>query len=110
MSAEAPVVVVKEIESKNFIGGAAIVAAHIRALGAKCSYISVIGKDKEGEYAEKYILSKGVDSCLFVDSTRPTTLKKRYVVDNQKIFRVSRLEEKNISSEMEEKIIIGLYN
>ena len=36
MSAEAPVVVVRELEKKNFIGGAAIVASHIRAVGAQC--------------------------------------------------------------------------
>ena len=32
MSAEAPVVVVRELDSRNFIGGAAVVAAHISAL------------------------------------------------------------------------------
>ena len=36
MSAEAPVVVVKELEQKNFIGGAALVAANVSALGAHC--------------------------------------------------------------------------
>ena len=35
MSAEAPVVVVKELEHRNFIGGAALVAANVSALGAK---------------------------------------------------------------------------
>ena len=33
MSAEAPVVVVRELERKNFIGGAVVVAAHQRAWG-----------------------------------------------------------------------------
>ena len=32
MSAEAPVVVVKELEHRNFIGGAALVAANVSAL------------------------------------------------------------------------------
>lgn len=34
LSAEAPVLVVKELEKKDYIGGAAIVASHINALGA----------------------------------------------------------------------------
>ena len=50
MSAEAPVVVVKELKSKNFIGGAAIVAAHIASVGAKCEFISVTGNDSEKEF------------------------------------------------------------
>ena len=44
MSAEAPVVVVKELEGKDFYGGASIVASHIKNLGANCKLISVIGK------------------------------------------------------------------
>ena len=46
MSAEAPVIVVKELENKNFIGAAAIVASHVRSFGASCDLISVVGKDK----------------------------------------------------------------
>ena len=38
-------VVVRELEHKNFIGGAAVVAAHINALGAKCDFVSVVGDD-----------------------------------------------------------------
>ena len=37
MSNEAPVVVVKELETRDYIGGAAIVAAHVAGLGARCS-------------------------------------------------------------------------
>ena len=43
MSAEAPIVVVRELAKRNFIGAAAVVAAHIRALGAQCDFISVVG-------------------------------------------------------------------
>ena len=50
MSAEAPVIVVKELETKKYIGGAAIVAAHIKALGGSCKFISVIGEDEESKF------------------------------------------------------------
>ncbi|SVC66812.1 uncharacterized protein METZ01_LOCUS319666, partial [marine metagenome] len=39
MSNEAPVVVVKELETREFIGGASIVAAHVVSLGAECIYL-----------------------------------------------------------------------
>ena len=42
MSNEAPVVVVKELETRDFIGGAAIVAGHVASLGANCTYLSVL--------------------------------------------------------------------
>ena len=45
MSAEAPVIVVKELQNKNFIGGAAVVASHINSLGAK--FISQISRNAD---------------------------------------------------------------
>ena len=36
MSAEAPVLVVKELETKTYAGGAAVVASHVNQLGGKC--------------------------------------------------------------------------
>ena len=50
MSAEAPIVVVKELENRDFCGGASIVASHISNLGAKCKLISVVGDDDNGKY------------------------------------------------------------
>ena len=39
------------------------------------------------------------------DKTRPTIFKKRYVVENQKLFRVSRLEDHQINEEIENRVI-----
>lgn len=105
MSAEAPVVVVKELEHKNFIGGAAVVAAHISALGAKCDLVSVVGNDDTGKIVRQELANLQIGDGIIIDQSRPTTFKKRYLVENQKLFRVSRLEEKNINRETEDLII-----
>ena len=76
MSAEAPVVVVKELETKNFIGGAAIVASHIKSLGAKCHFISVVGDDTSAKLVEEGLSNLDIKFNLVKDNTRPTTLKK----------------------------------
>ncbi len=105
MSAEAPVVVVKELESKDFYGGASIVASHIKNLGANCKLISVIGNDSSGKFIKEKINEEGIKDGLIIDKSRPTTFKKRYMVDNQKLFRVTRMEQTSISKSIEEKII-----
>ncbi len=110
MSAEAPVVVVKELEHRNFIGGAGIVAAHISALGAQCDLISVVGNDETANQVNKDLITHGIGNSLVVDSTRPTTFKKRYLVENQKLFRVSRLDEKEINSFTEDEVIDKLIS
>ena len=108
MSAEAPVVVVRELEHKNFIGGAAVVAGHISALGAQCDFISVVGDDSTAELVRQELDVQGIGDGLSIDPTRPTTFKKRYVVENQKLFRVSRLEDHNLDTEVEDQVIAQL--
>lgn len=105
LSAEAPVLVVKELEKKNYIGGAAIVASHIKALGASCEFISIVGDDDTSKYVKDTLLERGIKPVLISDQTRPTTLKKRYVVENQKLFRVSKLEDHNLNKDIENKLI-----
>ena len=105
MSAEAPVLVVKELESREFIGGAAIVASHVAALGAKCHYISVAGEDDQFNVVSKSLIDQGISTDLIVDTSRPTTYKTRYIVENQKLFRVSRIKDHKISEEIEKEII-----
>ena len=105
MSAEAPVIVLRELEGRQYIGGAAIVASHVRQLGAKCRFISVCGADAAGKYVRKELAGQGIESLVLTDSSRPTTFKIRYMVENQKMFRVSRLEEKSVPTPVENKII-----
>ena len=105
MSAEAPVVVVRELEKKNFIGGAAIVASHIKALGAQCDLVSVVGDDNTAELVKDELKRQRIGEGLITDPARPTTFKKRYVVENQKLFRVSRMKDHNLSKDKEDEII-----
>ena len=106
MSAEAPVLVVRELESREFVGGAAIVASHIKALGAKCHYLSVVGDDLHAGNVYKELEQQDVNAYLIPDGSRPTTYKIRYMVENQKLFRVSQLREHKLTAEIED-IVIG---
>ena len=108
MSAEAPVIVVKELDTETYIGGGAIVSAHIKALGAKCKFISVVGDDKEAEYVRNSMRDLEVTAKLIIDKTRPTTFKNRYMVESQKMFRVSRLKDHTLDSTTESKVIAEL--
>jgi rfaE bifunctional protein kinase chain/domain len=105
MSNEAPVVVVKELETKDFVGGAGIVAAHVAALGGDCRYLSVTGKDSYAAFVQSKLTEFGVETRLIEDSSRPTTFKIRYLVENQKLFRVSRLKEHSLPQRIEESVI-----
>ena len=109
MSAEAPIIVVRELESRNYLGGSGIVAAHSRALGARSHYLSVVGDDLHADTVRQQLDDFKVDYSLINDISRPTTLKKRYLVDHQKVFRVSKIKEHGLQRDIEDQLIAELY-
>ena len=105
LSAEAPVVVVRELNTREYAGGAAVVAMHVRALRAECRYLSVVGQDKNAVFAAQELERLNVKHVLVEDNSRPTTFKIRYLVNNQKLFRVSRMKEHGIPRKVEDQTI-----
>ncbi len=100
MSQEDPVIVVRPFTSQKFIGGAGIVALHVRGLGARVQFCSVIGKDETAKFVKAGMAKSGVDVHFIEDATRPTTLKQRFVSQGKKLLRVSYLREQVISRDM----------
>ena len=105
MSSEAPVLVLRELNTKEYVGGAAVVSRHVAALGAQCSFISIIGPDEPGKMVKKECEKNSIETKLIIDDERPTTFKIRYMVDSQKILRVSKLKDHYINKKIENRII-----
>ena len=105
VSSEAPVMAIRELESKTFVGGAGIVAKHLASLGAQTSYISISGDDEVGNDLVTDLQKSGVFTHIFKCDDRPTTFKIRYMVEEQKILRVSRLKQHRMPADVEEKVL-----
>ncbi|SVC52577.1 uncharacterized protein METZ01_LOCUS305431, partial [marine metagenome] len=101
MSQEEPNIVVTPIDSKRYIGGAGIVAAHAAGLGAKVHYFGVSGEDKISLFAQEKLSDYGVETHLIRDESRPTTLKKRYRAQGQTLLRVSHLHHDSIDHNLQ---------
>lgn len=106
MSQEDPTIVVTPIKRDLFIGGAGIVAAHAKGLGAKVKYFGVVGDDPAAGYAFQTLQEHGVDVCLMKDDSRPTTLKQRYRAQGKTLLRVSHLRQHDIA----QSLIAALVN
>lgn len=105
MSEEDPTVVVAPISSDRFIGGAAVVAAHAARLGAKVTFVSVIGDDPAGKYVTDELKRIGVEADFILDDSRPTTLKQRFRAHNKTLLRVSKLSQRTIDTNFQSQII-----
>jgi len=100
MSQEDPVVVVRPLATERFVGGAAIVALHARALGANVRFASVVGSDPAAAFVEERLRAEGVESRCLTDESRPTTVKQRFLSQGKKLLRVSYLREHSLSREL----------
>ena len=105
MSQEEPNIVVTPIDSKRYIGGAGIVAAHAAGLGAEVHYFGVSGEDEASLFAEEKLSEYGVEAHLVKDESRPTTLKERYRAQNQSLFRVSHLHHDSIDQSIQKLML-----
>jgi rfaE bifunctional protein kinase chain/domain len=104
MSREDPTLVVTPVISKQFVGGAGIVAAHARGLGAKVSYFGICADDDAARFATRTLRDYGVECHLQPDESRPTTLKQRFRAANKTLLRVSHLRQHDIGDDLVEAL------
>lgn len=110
MSQEDPTIVVSPIDSKKFLGGAGIVAAHAAGLGAKVKFYSVSGDDDTRIFALKQLELIGVRPEITIDPDRPTTLKQRFRSKGKSLLRVSYLHQGPISLDIQKEIYSKVIN
>ncbi len=98
ISPEAPVPVVRFAREEYRLGGAANVAANLRALGARVEIVGLIGEDEAGERLRGALDEIGVGtSGLVVHADRCTTRKTRVVTSrNQQVARIDYEEDAEV--------------
>jgi len=95
ISPEAPVLVVRFEREEFRLGGAANVAANVRALDGEPLLVGCVGRDDAATHLRAVLRDRGIaDTSLVVDETRPTTRKVRVVTNrNQQVARVDYEDE-----------------
>ena len=91
ISPEAPVPVFESSGKRHVLGGAANVAANLRALGCQVLLLGAIGDDVTGRYVRERVREQGIcDDLLMQDSGRPTTEKTRLIAGHQQLVRMDQ--------------------
>lgn len=85
--------------TKNFVGGAGVVAKHLKQLGADVTLTTVLGDDDSAKFVTEDLKTAGVKLNAIVDSSRPTTVKQRFMaINNQKLIQVDTVDNSMISN------------
>src|SRR6185437_2495503 len=82
---------------QDYIGGAAIVAAHLSAAGASVTFSTVLGDDPLGDFVVSGLEKLGVTVKPVIDKTRPTTNKNAFVCSDYRLLKVDTLDNRSIS-------------
>src|SRR6516164_4704896 len=75
-TAKSPTFSVKHDVTERYLGGAAVVAKHMKALGADVTLSTVLGDDDLGRYVSGDLEESKIQCNSFVDRMRPTTHKE----------------------------------
>ena len=106
VSPEAPIPVLKVREERAMLGGAGNVARNLAAIGAKVSFVSVVGADTEGdEIAAMLETLSGTDAHLVRDASRRSTVKTRYVGMNQQMLRADQESDEALNLARQDDVI-----
>jgi D-beta-D-heptose 7-phosphate kinase/D-beta-D-heptose 1-phosphate adenosyltransferase len=105
ISPEAPVPVVEVKAETVRLGGAANVAANLRALGGRVQIVGLVGNDAQAERLAHELEALGVKSDgVVVDRDRPTTIKTRVVAGSQHVVRFDRESDEPVGAEAAARI------
>ena len=91
-----PTLSIAKKRSQDYLGGAAIVAAHFKSFTKNVSLTTVIGNDEKGKFAKKEINKLKIKLNQIVEPGRITTNKNSYIVDKHKLLKVDEVNNSSI--------------
>jgi rfaE bifunctional protein kinase chain/domain len=84
----------------DYIGGAGIVAEHLRAAGADVTFSTVLGEDSLKDFVLEGLSKSGVKCKPVIDKTRPTTNKNAIIAGGYRLLKLDTLDNRSISDEI----------
>lgn len=111
ISQEAPVILLREERQEVRLGGAANVAHMLHGLEAHVTMAGIVGGDGDGQDVRTLLEASGVNcEPLLTDTTRPTTVKVRFIGRAQhrhphQMLRVDREVRTPLSAELAKQLL-----
>lgn len=93
---------------KDFVGGAGIVAKHLKAAGADVKFTTVLGDDDLKDFVLNDLGACQVDCNSIVDHTRPTVNKNAIVAGGYRLLKVDTLDNSSISDKILDRMTAAI--
>ena len=89
---------------KKYIGGAGVVAKHIKAAGANVVLTTVLGNDILKNFVINDFKKEKIKLNYIIDSTRPTTSKNTIINNMYRLLKIDHLDNQPISEKIKNEI------
>ncbi|MCO6438050.1 MAG: adenylyltransferase/cytidyltransferase family protein [Phycisphaerae bacterium] len=97
VASESPMISLAQRDERSYVGGAAIVARHVAALGARAFLVSAAAEDEPSDMVRDVLRCEGVENHLI--NCRPSLVEKtRFLADENKLFKVERAQIRPLDS------------
>lgn len=100
-----PTLSVRLERQENYVGGAGIVAKHLKAAGAEVIFTTVLGEDPLAEFVINDLKEAGIKLQLIIDKNRPTTFKNAIVANNYRLVKIDTVDNSSISDAIGEQLV-----
>ncbi len=105
ISQEAPVPVLEITKNENRLGGGGNIIKNLRNLGVKVTACGLVGDDIEKKEIINLLKDSDVSTeGIFIDKSRPTTIKTRIIAKTQQLVRIDREEKTTPNTDLKNKI------
>ena len=106
-SSKDPFIILKDLFSKKYLGGAAMVAKNLSNFGSKVTFLSALGDKYQYRSFITNKLGKKIKSSFINKFNSPTIIKKRYIEDisKYKMLGIYSLNDEPLKGAQEKKFI-----
>ncbi len=95
-----PTFSMKSDRQVDFVGGAGIVAKHMKKAHAEVTFTTVLGNDAMKDFVLRDLEEYGVRCNAVVDPTRPTTQKNVFIASGYRMLKVDQVDNRPISEKI----------
>jgi rfaE bifunctional protein nucleotidyltransferase chain/domain len=104
VAGESPVLTLRPIERRQYDGGAAIIARHLSALGARPVLVTALPRDGQGESIRRRLVEDGVE-VRALETDGPICEKQRFLVGTQKVMKVDLVDPVVLDASQQDSLV-----
>jgi rfaE bifunctional protein kinase chain/domain len=102
--AKTPTISVRYEGVRSYVGGAGVVAKHLKAAGADVTFTTVLGDDQPKDFVLKDLEEFGVRTNAIIDPTRPTTNKNAIICGGYRLLKIDTLDNRAVSDSIQARV------